>query len=92
MVQRSKPTLPQRILFGAGKLIFLTLLFAALGMGIGLFIGILTAAFTGGLHHGAPGMAAAYRKMAVPTAIVFGTCALLFQIFTGIRTALRPRS
>ncbi len=74
------------------RTLFVTLLCTMAGMGLGLFFGIVATAIMNAVHHGGVDMANAYRHVAIPTAIVAGSCAFLFQVITGIRTSLRPRN
>ncbi len=87
-----KPTRVQRAVFASGRVLFLTIIFTGLGMALGLFIGIVSTGLLNASRHGALDMALAYRRVAIPTAIVFGAGALLFQVLAAIRTTLRPHS
>lgn len=92
MSEAPKPTRFQRAVMSGFRTLFLTVMFTGLGMGLGLFIGILSTAIMNISAHGGLTMALAYRRVAIPTAIVFGSCTFIYQIFSGIRTTLRPRS
>ena len=74
------------------RTLFATLLFTALGMGVGLLCGIVGTAILNAVRHGGVDMANAYRYVAIPVAITAGSCAFLYQVVTGIRTTLRPRN
>lgn len=87
-----KPTRLQKAFMVTFRTLFLTLLCAMAGMGIGLFLGILGAAILNAVRHGGVDMANAYRHVAIPLAITAGSCAFLYQIIAGIRTSLRPRT
>ncbi len=73
------------------RTLFVTLIFALLGMGVGLMAGILWYAISGALRGVHPDMALAYRHVAIFVAMGFGLCALLYQLFLERRTAPRPR-
>ena len=74
------------------RTLFMTLLCTMAGMAIGLFFGIVGTAILNAVRHGGVDMANAYRYVAIPVAITSGACAFLFQVITGIRTSLRPRT
>ena len=74
------------------RTLFMTLLCAMAGMGIGLFFGIVGTAILNAVRHGGVDMADAYRYVAIPVAITAGACAFLFQVIAGIRTSLPPRT
>ncbi len=71
---------------------FVTLLFAIFGMGVGLMAGILWYVIGGAVRGVHPDMALAYRHVAIYVAIAFGGLALFYQLFLETRTAPRPRS
>jgi hypothetical protein len=71
------------------RILLLTLIFAALGMGLGLFFGILGAVLYGAVRHTHVDMAMAYRAVAIPFAITFGSCAFLYNAVLSIRRAAR---
>ncbi len=60
----------------------LTLLFAMLGMGVGLFLGIIITLIGAGIHHTSPDMTMAYRHFAVPVAIISGGGMLLYILIS----------
>ncbi len=64
---------------------FLTLLFTGLGMALGLMVGILTTAIAALFGHHPADMTVAYRRFAIPNAIVFGTGAFLWNVIAGVR-------
>ena len=83
------PTRLGRIFTAVSRILLLTVIFAALGMGLGLFFGILGAVVYGAIKHTHMDMAMAYRAVAIPSAITFGSCAFLYSIFESIRRAVR---
>jgi uncharacterized BrkB/YihY/UPF0761 family membrane protein len=69
------------------RILFVTVLFTLIGMGAGLFagiIGVVVLAFVKDIH---PDMQTAYLRVAIPTAIVFGTIALIYNVAQEIRRA-----
>jgi hypothetical protein len=58
-------------------------------MGVGLFVGILTTVIGGAFTHHAIDLTRAYRVFAIPSAVVFGSCTLVFQIVKSAREAFR---
>jgi hypothetical protein len=71
-------------LMKAIRILLLTVLWTGLGMGAGLFCGILGLMVAAALRHQAPEMELAYRYVAIPVAISVGSCALLWNL---VRTA-----
>jgi hypothetical protein len=72
-----------------GRTVLLTVLFTALGMALGLFVGIFATIIGAGVHGSAPDMRNAYLHFAIPTAMTVGSCAFLWNLFTGIRRLAR---
>lgn len=72
-----------------GRTLLLTVLFTALGMAIGLMVGIIVTIVGAATHNAHPDMRNAYLHFAFPTAITTGSCALLWNLFTGIRRLSR---
>ena len=70
------------------RIVFLTLLVTGLGMGLGLFVGILTTVIGGAVNHHALDLTRAYRVFAIPSAVIFGSCALIFQVVKSVREAV----
>jgi len=69
------------------RILFVTVLFTLIGMGAGLFagiIGVVILAFVKDIH---PDMQTAYLRVAIPNAIVFGTVALIYNVVQEIRRA-----
>jgi hypothetical protein len=87
-----KPSRFQKAFMVAFRTLFVTLLCAMGGMALGLFCGIVGTAILNAVRHGGVDMSNAYRHVAIPVAILAGSCAFLFQVVTGIRTSLRPRN
>jgi 1,4-dihydroxy-2-naphthoate octaprenyltransferase len=63
------------------RVIMLAVLWAGLGMGVGLFFGIFAVLALGAIQHQTPDMSLAYRHVAVPVAILSGSCAFLWNLF-----------
>ncbi|HWR36561.1 MAG TPA: hypothetical protein VN622_11890 [Clostridia bacterium] len=91
----SVPARPSRLMLFFMKtfrVILLSLMFAALGMGLGLLMGILGTVAYAIVNHSHPDVTVAYRLVAIPLAIISGLVALLYTVFNEIRTALRTRA
>jgi uncharacterized BrkB/YihY/UPF0761 family membrane protein len=88
---KPRPSWFVRTLMVTFRILFLTLLVTGLGMGLGLFVGILTTVIGGAVTHHALDLTRAYRVFAIPSAIVFGSCALVFQIIKSVREAVRKQ-
>ena len=73
-VQRSKVSIAFAAIL---RVLFATLLFAAGGMGAGLFLGIVGTVIYGMMSGGKIDMTNAYRHIAIPLAIVAGAVALI---------------
>ena len=71
------------------RLLFLTLLWAGVGMGVGLFGGILGLMTAGAIHHQMPAMDLAYRRISIPVAIASGSCAFLWNLMRTVQAAVR---
>ena len=71
------------------RILMLTVLFAALGMGLGLFFGILGTAIYGGIKHMHVDLAMAYRDVAIPLAVVCALGAFVYNSMTTLRRAMR---
>jgi uncharacterized membrane protein YhhN len=63
------------------RVVFLTVLWAGLGMGVGLFCGIIGVLVLSVVQHRALDLSLAYRNIATPVAILIGGCALLWNAF-----------
>jgi hypothetical protein len=62
-------------------------LWTGLGMGVGLFCGIIGVVVASAFAHHAPVMSMAYRRVAFPVAISSGACAFLWNLFRVIQAA-----
>ena len=71
------------------RLILLTVLWSGVGMGAGLFGGILVLMTVGMIHHHLPPMDLAYRRAAVPAAILVGSCAFVWNLMRTVQAAAR---
>jgi hypothetical protein len=67
------------------RVLFATLVFTALGMGLGLLLGILVMIAWAAFHGGQADMRNAYRDVAIPLALAVGTVALAGSIYLEIR-------
>ena len=73
------------------RLLTLTVLWSGVGMGAGLFVGILVLMIAGVLHHHLPPMDLAYRRVAIPAAIIVGSCAFVWNLVRTVQAAARRR-
>jgi hypothetical protein len=73
------------------RVLFLTVLWAGLGMGVALFCGILGVLAFSALQHRTPDMSMAYRYISIPVAIVCGSCAFCWNVFRVAQAAGRRR-
>lgn len=76
-------------LMKAGRVVFLTVLWTGLGMGVGLFCGILGLLALGALHHQMPEMSMAYRYISIPVAVCSGSGAFLWNVARALQAAGR---
>ncbi len=74
------------------RLVLLTVLWTGLGMGAGLFCGILGVVIASALKHTAPDMSLAYRHISIPVAILSGGCAFLWNLVRTLQAAQRRRA
>jgi hypothetical protein len=74
------------------RVVFTTLLFAAGGMGAGLFLGILGTVIYGIIRGGPIDMTNAYKHVAIPVAIVAGSVALVGSAMLEARSRRRTRT
>jgi hypothetical protein len=68
------------------RVLFTTLLFAAAGMGAGLFLGIVGTIVYGMIKGGKIDMTNAYRHVSIPAAITLGTAALIGALVLEVRS------
>lgn len=73
------------------RLLFLTVLWSGLGMGLGLLAGIMVLMTSGAIHHSMPEMDVAYRQIAIPSALGTGGCAFLWNLVRTLQAAARRR-
>jgi cytochrome b subunit of formate dehydrogenase len=85
---KPRPSWFVRFIMITFRICFVTLLLTGLGMGVGLFVGILTTVIGGAISHHAIDLTRAYKVFAIPSALVFGSCTLLFQIVKSVREAV----
>ncbi len=88
---RPRPPWYVRLIMVSFRTVLFTVLFTALGMGVGLLVGIIATIVLAAVHHVQPDMTNAYRYAAAPLALVSGSCALVWNIFRGIKDAVRPK-
>lgn len=82
---KPRPSWFVKFLMISFRICFVTLLLTGLGMAFGLFTGIMTTVIGGLFTHHPLDLTRAYRVFAVPSAIIFGSCTFLFQIFKSIK-------
>jgi hypothetical protein len=73
------------------RVLFTTLLFAAAGMGAGLFCGIVGTVFYGIIRGTQVDMTNAYKHVAIPAAIILGSAAFVGALVLEVR-ARRQRT
>ena len=71
------------------RLLMLTVLWSGLGMGAGLFGGIVVLLALGILHHRLPPMDLAYRYSAIPAAIIAGSGAFTWNLMRTVQAAVK---
>jgi uncharacterized BrkB/YihY/UPF0761 family membrane protein len=86
---KPRPSWFVRFIMISFRICFVTLLLTGVGMGVGLFVGILTTVIGGAFTHHAIDLTRAYRVFAIPSAVVFGSCTLVFQVVKSLREAVR---
>jgi hypothetical protein len=86
MASAKHPSIFGVVLSAVARVVFSTLLFTALGMGVGLLLGIIGTAGWGLLHGGNIDMTRAYRHVAIPFAICLGCTAFLGASYLEIKT------
>jgi uncharacterized protein YacL len=74
------------------RIVILTVFFAAFGMGIGLFFGILGTVLYAAIKHIHIDMAMAYRDIAIPVALISALGAFVYNTMTTLRRAMRGPS
>ncbi len=88
-MSKPKPSWFVRFFMTAFRIFFLTLLFTGLGMGLGLLTGILTTVIGGLFAHHPLDLTRSYKVFAVPSALIFGGCTLVFQVVQAVREAVK---
>ena len=74
------------------RIVVLTVLWSGLGMGVGLFCGIIGVALASAILHRAPHMDMAYRSVSIPLAILCGSCAFLWNLMRTVQAVRRRRT
>ena len=70
----------------------MTVAFTALGMGVGIFLGIFGTVIVAMVRHTHPDLANSYRLFAIPLAIICGAVTLVYQVFNEVSGGLRSRT
>ena len=83
----TEPTWLVWTLMKTGRVVGFAVLWTGLGMGVGLFCGIIGVVAASALAHHAPVMSMAYRRVAFPVAITSGASAFLWNLFRVIQSA-----
>jgi hypothetical protein len=73
------------------RVVLLAVMWAGLGMGVGLFCGIVGVVSWSAMTHRTPEMDLAYRNVAIPLAVCAGGCALLWNLMRTMQAAARRR-
>ena len=81
-----------RFLKALFRILILTVFFAAFGMGIGLFFGIIGTVLYAVITHIHVDMAMAYRDVAIPLALVSALGAFVYNTMTTLRRTMRGPS
>ena len=89
MVSKPRPSWFVRFLMTSFRILFLTLLLTGVGMGLGLFTGILMTVVGSLFAHHPVDLTRSYKVFAVPAAVIFGGCTLVFQIVQSVQEAMR---
>jgi hypothetical protein len=76
-------------LMKGGRVVLLTVLWSGLGMGVGLFCGILGVLARAAMLHLTPDMSMAYRYVSIPVAICSGSCAFIWNLVRACQAAAR---
>jgi NhaP-type Na+/H+ and K+/H+ antiporter len=81
-----------RLLMTTSRIVLLTIMSMALGMGLGLLAGIFGTIIASMIRHTNADMTAAYRTFAIPSALLFGSVTLGYQLVREIGGAVRART
>jgi hypothetical protein len=73
------------------RIILLTVLWAGLGMGVGLFCGIIALVALSTIQHRTLDMSMAYRNISIPVAVCSGSCSFLWNLGRTIQAAGKRR-
>jgi hypothetical protein len=71
------------------RIVLLTILWGGLGMGVGLFSGIIGLLVRSLVVHATPDMSLAYRYVSIPLALTTGSCALLWNLVRTVQAAAK---
>ncbi len=71
------------------RVVALTVLWAGVGMGVGLFCGIIGVLLLSVVQHRALDLSLAYRNIATPVAVFSGGCAFLWNAFRMMQETVR---
>jgi hypothetical protein len=73
------------------RIVLLTVLWGGLGMGAGLFCGIIGVVAWSAIQHRTPEMDLAYRSISIPVALACGSGAFLWNVMRTLQAAVRKR-
>jgi hypothetical protein len=73
------------------RVVLLTVLWSGIGMGAGLFCGIIGVVAWSAIQHRTPEMDLAYRSISIPVAICSGSCAFLWNVMRTLQAAVQKR-
>jgi hypothetical protein len=86
-----EPGWPVWLLMKGFRLVLLTVLWSGLGMGVGLFCGIVGVVAWGAIQHQTPEMDLAYRHVSIPIALCSGSCAFLWNLMRTVQAGVKRR-
>ena len=86
-----QPSWPVWTLMKGFRVVLLTVLWSGLGMGAGLFCGILGVVVSSAILHRSPNMGLAYRYFAIPVALCAGGGALLWNLMRTAQAAMQRK-
>ena len=89
---RKEPSWLVWTLMKAFRVVVLTVLWTALGMGAGLFCGIVGVVTWSAIVHRTPDMSLAYQSVSIPVAIACGSCAFLWNVMRTLQAAAKRRA
>jgi len=70
------------------RIVLLTVMWAGIGMGLGLFSGIVVLLVRSLIVHTTPDMSLAYRHVSIPLAITTGSCAFFWNVVRSCQVAV----